>query len=336
MDFLTCAFILPIVLNNLINSKSSKHCGNSTDLQKQTATPFVPSVPFSTQLKDCKVVLEDISFSCGAAKLQMLDLSQDKTQTTDSHNTTEIDFLKNLCFKTPIAWGNSVDKRWTLLDDKVSDKLYMCATLADTLSLLQESIYNDAANIFGHLQPKKRNLAGQSRRTKFSIELIQQKNLLLAQIKSASLPEQNAALTQLLINIKCKIRSLRKAEKTRKRRWLTKRAKNEFNANPYKAGKNLLDPKCYCSLKVDQEVLDQHKSSNLFDNNYDIPLGNLEGLPSEPLLLKKFNKSCFSYNDFLDILSSCLCTRSKWHTLQGLQKMSQNKQISFQNFSSLF
>ena len=202
MDSLTCAFILPIVLNNLINSKSSKHCGNSTDLQKQTATPFVRSMPFSTQLKDCKVVLEDISFSCGAAKLQVLDLSQDKTHTTDSHNTTESDFLKNLCLKTPIAWGNSVDKRWTLLDDKVSDKLYMCATLADTLSLLQESIYNDAANTFGHLQPKKRNLAGQSRRTKFSIELIQQKNLLLAQIKSTSLPEQNAALTQLLINVK--------------------------------------------------------------------------------------------------------------------------------------
>ena len=126
----------------------------------------------------------------------------------------------------------------------------------------------------------------------------------MAQIKSASLPEQNAALTQLLINVICKIRSLRKAEKTRIRRWLIKRAENEFSVNPYKAWKNLLDPKCYFSLKVDQEVLGQHKSSNLFDNNYDIPLGNLEGLPPEPLLLKKFNKSCFSYDDFLEILSS--------------------------------
>ena len=304
MDFLTCAFILPIVLSNLINCKSSKHCGNSTDLQKQTATPFVSGMSFSTQLKDCEVVLEDISFSCDAAKLQMLDLSQDKTHTTDLHNTTESDILKNLCLKIPIAWGNSVDKRWTLLDDKVSDKLYKCATLADTLSLLQESIYKDAENIFSDLQPKMRNLAGQSRRTKFSIELVQQKNLLLAQIKSASLPEQNAALTQLLINVKCKIWSLREAEKTRKRRWLIKRVKNEFSVNHYEAGKNLLDPKCYCSLKVDQEVLDQHKPSNLFDNNYDIPLGNLEGLPPEPPLLRKFNKSCFSFDDFLEILSS--------------------------------
>ena len=76
-----------------------------------------------------------------------------------------------------------------------------------------------------------------------------------------------------------KIRSLPEAEKIRKRRWLVKRAKNEFNVNPYKAGKNVLDPKCYCSLKVEQETLDQHKSSNLIDNNYSIPLDNLEGLP---------------------------------------------------------
>ena len=135
----------------------------------------------------------------------MLDLSQDKTHTTDSHHTTESDFLKNLCLKTPIAWGNSTDDRWIQLDDKVSTKRYMCATLAETVSLLQESIYTEAANIFGHLQPKNRNLVGQSQQTKLSIQLIQQRNMLLAQIKSASLPEQHAALTQLLISIKCKI-----------------------------------------------------------------------------------------------------------------------------------
>ena len=126
-----------------------------------------------------------------------------------------------------------------------------------------------------------------------SVELIQQKNLFLAQINSAFLPEQKAAPTQLLINVRSKTWSLRKAEKTRKRRWLVKRAKNEFNANPYKAGKNLLDPKCYCSLKVDQETFDQHKSSNLIGNNYDILQGNLEGLPPEPPLLKNLIKAVF-------------------------------------------
>ena len=133
----------------------------------------------------------------------------------------------------------------------------MCATLAETVSHLQESIYTEPANIFRHLQPKKRNLSGQSRRTKLSI---QQRNVLLAQIKSASLSEQQAVLTHLLISIKCKIWSLRKAEKAQKCCWLIKRAKNKFNVNPYKARKNLLDPKCYCSLNVDQKTLDQQKS----------------------------------------------------------------------------
>ena len=118
------------------------------------------------------------------------------------------------------------------------------------------------------------------------------------------MPEQQVALTQLLINIKCKIRSLCKAEKFQKQRWLSKKAKNKFNVNPYKAGKNLLDPKCYCSLNVDQETLDQHKSSNSFDKNYDIPFCNLEGLPREPCLLKRFNNGSFSYDDFFKILST--------------------------------
>ena len=83
----------------------------------------------------------------------------------------------------------------------------MCAALAETLTLLQEPTCNDASNIFGHLQPKERNLAGQSRRTKLPIELIQQTNLLLAQLNSAFLPEQKVALTQLLINVRSKIRS---------------------------------------------------------------------------------------------------------------------------------
>ena len=131
MDFLTCTFILPIVLNNSINSKSLKHSENSTDFQNQIATPFVPSMSFSTQLNDCNVVLEDISFSCGATKPQMLDLIQDKTLTTDSHHISDSNFLLNFCLKTPIAWGNSVDVWWTQVDIIVSEKLHLCATLAD-------------------------------------------------------------------------------------------------------------------------------------------------------------------------------------------------------------
>ena len=152
MDILTCALLKHIVLNNINKSNLSKHCENSNDLKNSTAAPITPSTSILTQVRDCKVVLEGISLSCGAAKLQMLDPIQDETHTTDSHHTTESNFLKNLCLKTPIAWGNSIDERWTELDDKVSMKLHMCTTLEETVALLQETIYTEAASIFGHFQ----------------------------------------------------------------------------------------------------------------------------------------------------------------------------------------
>ena len=123
---------------------------------------------------------------------------------------TQLKVISLRICETPIAWGNSIDEHWTELDDKISIKLHMCTTLAETVSLLLETIYTEAASILGHLQQRTRYFAGQSRRTKLSIELIQQKNQLLAQIKSSALPDQQAALTHVLINVKCRIRFLRK------------------------------------------------------------------------------------------------------------------------------
>ena len=155
MDILTCALIKHIILNYIHKSESSNHCENSNDLINPTANPIISSVSFPTQVRDSKVVLEDISLFCGAAKLQILDLIQDKTHTIDSHHITESNFLKNLCLKTPIAWGNSIDEQCTKLDDKVSIKLHMCITLAETVSLLQRTIYTEDASIFRHFFPTK-------------------------------------------------------------------------------------------------------------------------------------------------------------------------------------
>ena len=93
-------------------------------------------------------------------------------------------------------------------------------------------------------------------------------------------------------------------EKSHRRRWLVKKARNDFKANPYNGGKTLLDPKCYVNLKVEQPDLDQHKSSSLVDINYNIPLADLEGLPDKPTLLKPFPTYCFSFEGFFQILSS--------------------------------
>ena len=91
----------------------------------------------------------------------MLDLSQDKTHTTDSHHTFKSDLLQNLCLKTPIASGNAIDEyghNWMV---KLVTNFICCAVLADTILLPQ--------------------------RAKLSIKLVEQKILLLAQIKMNSM-----------------------------------------------------------------------------------------------------------------------------------------------------
>ena len=125
----------------------------------------------------------------------------------------------------------------------------------------------------------------------------------LTQIKSCSLPEQKIALDHLLLHVMPKMRSLRKTEKNRKRRWLLKKACNNFRCNPYKAGKSLW-PEVLCTLFLDQANLDQCKASGLIDKSYHLTLDELEGLPPQPQVIKMFKKGCFTYDDFLNLLSS--------------------------------
>ena len=85
---------------------------------------------------------------------------------------------------------------------------------------------------------------------------------------------------------------------------VNKEGKNDFKFNPCNAGKTLFDPKCYVNLKVEEEDLDQHKSSSLIDINYIVPLADLEDLLDKPPLQKSFPTNCFSHEDFFRILST--------------------------------
>ena len=118
--------------------------------------------------------------------------------------------------KPPIAWGKLTDERWLQLDDTVHSKLTNTGTLTERLNRLESTIFAEAATQFGHSPPANQSLAGQSCGTKLSIKLIKEKNLLLAQIKSYSFPEQKIVLDHLLLHVRSKIRSLRKAEKAAK------------------------------------------------------------------------------------------------------------------------
>ena len=121
----------------------------------------------------------------------------------------------------------------------------------------------------------------------------------MAQIKSASLLEQQAALTQLLINNKCKIWSLHKHRSLVSIVGSVKEPKMNSMLTLTKQGKTFFDPKYYSSLNVDRETPRQHKSSNLLDKNYSIPLGKIEGLHLNLLFWKKLRKLFFLMTTFL-------------------------------------
>ena len=75
---------------------------------------------------------------------------------------------------------------------------------------------------------------------------------------------------------------------------MLKKARNNFEHNLYKAGKSLLDVKCFVSLKVDQANIDHYNVSCLNDKSYDVSLDELEGLPPQPQVTKMLRKGSFS------------------------------------------
>ena len=169
--FVTCVFIITIILYPHLNNISSKPCG---DLSKSISTSSKSSVSTDALVKDCKVVLEDIT-SCDAVKLKMLNASKENTHTTSSHLTKVERLLEVLSMNTPIAWNKANDEYWAQLDDIVYSKLKNCNSLTEQLDLPLNTIYNEAANISGHSQVPKRNFAKQSKRIKLSIQLIKKK-----------------------------------------------------------------------------------------------------------------------------------------------------------------
>ena len=68
MEISTYAIIKHIVLNNINKSKSLKIERIQMIQKNATATLIIPSVSIPTQVRNCKVVLEDISFSYWCCK----------------------------------------------------------------------------------------------------------------------------------------------------------------------------------------------------------------------------------------------------------------------------
>ena len=158
------------------------------------------------QVKDCKVVLEDI-FRCSVAvKPKTLKPCPDKPHMTPFRHTAEIDYLKGLELRPPIKWCKMDDERWSELDSAVFSKLHNSKSIFERLQLLEETIFSEASKLFGLRQSMPKKLSGKSRRTLNCIKLIQEKNRLLLKISSSGNSLEISALKDLLNPIREKIK----------------------------------------------------------------------------------------------------------------------------------
>ena len=116
--------------------------------------------------------------------------------------------------------------------------------------------------------------------------------------------KNKASLQGLLNPIKEKIRSYRRREKQFKKRWFYKESQKSFHKNPYKAGKNLFQPKASISLSTDKSQLDAYKSEFVKDDKYNLPLSPPQGLLDMPPTTIPFPVKSLNFNDFLHILGT--------------------------------
>ena len=131
-----------------------------------------------------------------------------------------------------------------------------------------------------------------------------EKNRLLKEFENEEDLVLKSSLFNLLEVVRKRLRSLRKGEAKRKQRWKNKQAHKLFLKNPYIAGKNVLDPQCTAKLIVDEDSLDNHKSSTLLDPLCNVPLPSLECLPPHPSIYSPFVTQKLTFSEFKKIVNS--------------------------------
>ena len=193
------------------------------------------------------------------------------------------------------------DDAWSDLDSSVRSVLSVSGSIADRISLLEESIFSKASQMFGFKSLKSHSKQHPQNNDKF-LELIKLKNDTNAQIAQCSSPQELEGLHQILAKAKSDIRVMRKNKRSRKNRWKIKKQRSAFRTNPWKTGKDILRPKSNVSLKASQEDMDKHLSESNADQLKDIPLPPLPGLPDAPVVQVPFVTTRFDFKKFQKLL----------------------------------
>ena len=205
----------------------------------------------------CLSQSKQIPKSFNTVECETLNASQGKNHSAPSHEIVDKRYLADCITKLPIRWPPANDnKAWEELDELASTKLMNTGTLIKRLDLLQDTIYNEGANLFGNYPGKAKCHFQALRSDSKIIALVQQKNNLQSQIELACTELELCGLSDLLKQVRIDLRKFRRAQNCRKRRWKRNQIRKNFKKNPFQTRKDILSPKNGLVLTSTQSEMD--------------------------------------------------------------------------------
>ncbi|KAI8485265.1 hypothetical protein Bbelb_370120 [Branchiostoma belcheri] len=195
-------------------------------------------------------------------------------EVTTSQRVKEVGFVKKEKIKWPKANNRAA---WEELDSDLSNVLEqgLKGDIDRKLNSVGEMVYNFCSEKFGTLavgerQPSSNNRFG--RREREILQLVRRRRQLRKLWRKAS-PEEKVGLQVLWEEVRTRLKSLRRAERLRKKRKRKQKQRAAFFKNSYKFARGLLEEKKGGSLSVGREELEAHLEETYTDPERHKPLG---------------------------------------------------------------
>ena len=317
-DVLPESFLLDISLSDSILTDDS-----SLDklLSGETTTDGVAAVTVSSTCLDSESLFHidgspkecfpdaEISHATDAVELQA-EVGPDQNHSpTDSHSelnssalSREKSKLNKVVLKDQINWPPASDESaWRKLDTAVLKQLPSSGSVDQRLKSLEEGIYLHGLHLFGSKVRTGSREKPKRKSVKATIQLVMEKNTLMNEMKVCDFSKREG-LSALLEVARSKLRAQRKKERHSRRSWKARGLYKRFKKDPFAAGREILSPSPDTRLEVNQDVMDTHLENLCKDDERDVPLTHLEGLPNPPSVKKKFPIGSFFKSSFQTIL----------------------------------
>ena len=275
-------------------------------------------------MPECHVVLEDVGSRCDETfsldSQNRLSLTEDSVQNFNSgpaltsqenlhgaksRNSTEFEakLLSHLPHRSPIRWPRMGDvSRWKELEAQVAPEIPdHWLGVKEKIDRLEVAIYDYARKLFGVVESRSKKSSLSRRQKEIRSCRANLNDLKNAWLRSCS-EEEKTGIAFLQDELKSKLRALRTAESSRKRRWKRKTLRSRFFKDPFGAARDVLSPRVKSEPEVSKEKLNDFIRAVGSDNNRDVPLGPLDGLNDFQVQVEAFDDRPFSFCFFQRIL----------------------------------